>query len=81
MAYDRRERDPFPPVNVYYWGGLVLVQALLPGLAMTNAIRDTVMGDLVSGTARAAEALLVAVAIAAGVGSVLSLYISLGGVI
>ena len=32
MAYDRRERDPFPPVNVYYWGGLVLVQALLPGL-------------------------------------------------
>ena len=57
------------------------MQALLPGLAMTNAIRDTVMGDLVSGTARAAEALLVAVAIAAGVGSVLSLYISLGGVI
>lgn len=32
MAYDRRERDPFPPVNVYYWGGLILVQALLPGL-------------------------------------------------
>lgn len=32
MAYDRRERDPFPPVNIYYWGGLVLVQALLPGL-------------------------------------------------
>ncbi|WP_446423832.1 Hsp20/alpha crystallin family protein [Mailhella sp.] len=32
MAYDRRERDPFPPVNVYHWGGLVLVQALLPGL-------------------------------------------------
>ena len=32
MAYDRRERDPFPPVNIYYWGGLILVQALLPGL-------------------------------------------------
>ena len=32
MAYDRREREPFPPVNIYYWGGLVLVQALLPGL-------------------------------------------------
>ena len=32
MAYDRREREPFPPANIYYWGGLVLVQALLPGL-------------------------------------------------
>ena len=32
MAYDRREREPFPPVNIYYWGSLVLVQALLPGL-------------------------------------------------
>ena len=32
MAYDRREREPFPPVNIYHWGGLVLVQALLPGL-------------------------------------------------
>ena len=57
------------------------MQSLLPGLAMTNAIRDTVTGDLVSGTARAAEALLVAVAIAAGVGVVLSLYIGMGGVI
>ena len=32
MAYDWREREPFPPVNIYYWGGRVLVQALLPGL-------------------------------------------------
>lgn len=31
-AYDRREQDPFPPVNVYYWGRFVLVQALLPGV-------------------------------------------------
>lgn len=36
MAYDRRERDPFPPVNVYYWGRLVLVQALLPGLQASD---------------------------------------------
>lgn len=36
MAYDRRERDPFPPVNVYYWGSLVLVQALLPGLGTAD---------------------------------------------
>ena len=33
MAYDRREREPFPPVNIYYWGSVILVQALLPGLS------------------------------------------------
>ncbi|MBR3880958.1 MAG: Hsp20/alpha crystallin family protein [Mailhella sp.] len=36
MAYDRRERDPFPPVNIYYWGHLVLIQALLPGLQTSD---------------------------------------------
>lgn len=41
---------------------------LLPGLAMTNAIRDTIRGDLISGIARATEALLVASSLAAGVG-------------
>ncbi len=53
---------------------------LLPGLAMTNAIRDTMRGDLVSGVARAAEALLVAVALAAGVGVVLGAQNFLAGV-
>lgn len=57
-------------------GGII---PLLPGLAMTNAIRDTMTGDLVSGTARFAEVLLTAVAIAGGVGAVLTLYIMLGG--
>lgn len=47
---------------------------LLPGIAMTNAIRDTLRGDLVSGVARAAEALLVAVSLVFGVGVVLKLY-------
>ena len=41
--------------------------------AEANAIRDTINGDLVSGSARALEALLACVAIAAGVGVVLSL--------
>ena len=36
MAYDRREREPFPPVNVYHWGSLVLVQALLPGIELDD---------------------------------------------
>ena len=40
---------------------------LLPGMAMTNAVRDTIRGDLLSGVTRGVEALLVAVLLAAGV--------------
>lgn len=47
------------------------IMPLLPGLAMTNAIRDTIRGDLISGIARAAEALLVASSLAAGAGAVI----------
>jgi len=54
---------------------------LLPGLSLTNAIRDTVMGDIVSGTSRLTEALLIAISLAGSVGSVLAIYIGLGGVI
>lgn len=46
------------------------IMPLLPGLAMTNAIRDTIRGDLISGIARATEALLVASSLAAGAGLV-----------
>lgn len=46
---------------------------LVPGLAITNATRDTVSGDLVSGMARAMEALLTAVAIALGSGIIFML--------
>ena len=47
------------------------MKPLLPGLAMTNAIRDTIRGDLISGMTRAAEALLVATSLAAGAGIVI----------
>lgn len=47
---------------------------LLPGISMTNAIRDTIRGDLVSGVARGAEALLVALSLAFGVGVMLRLF-------
>jgi uncharacterized membrane protein YjjP (DUF1212 family) len=43
------------------------IMPLLPGLAMTNAIRDTMRGDLIAGMARTTDALLSAVLIAAGV--------------
>jgi len=52
-------------------GALML---LVPGLAITNAIRDTILGDILSGTARAVVAFLVAVAIAVGAGVVLKFW-------
>lgn len=51
---------------------------LLPGLAMTNAIRDTIRGDLISGIARATEVLLVASSLAAGAGIVFYFAYTLG---
>lgn len=53
------------------------VMLLVPGLAITNAIRDTIHGDLLAGITRAIEAFLIAVSIAVGTGSVLSFWISL----
>lgn len=55
------------------------IMLLVPGLAITNAIRDTVAGDLVSGLARGAEAFLTAIAVAVGTGVVLSFWINLFG--
>ena len=52
------------------------IMLLVPGLAITNAIRDTVSGDLLSGMSRTIEAFLVAVAIALGSGAIFML---LGG--
>lgn len=55
------------------------IMPLLPGLPMTNAIRDTINGDLISGISRLGEVLLIAVCLASGAGIVISGYYSLGG--
>lgn len=52
------------------------IMLLVPGLAITNAIRDTIAGDLVSGIARGLEAFLTALAVAVGTGVVLNFFIS-----
>ncbi|MBR4081638.1 MAG: threonine/serine exporter family protein [Clostridia bacterium] len=52
---------------------------LLPGLAMTNAIQDTLRGDMVSGVAHAMQALLTAALVAAGVLMAVSLFSLMGG--
>lgn len=47
---------------------------LVPGLAITNAIRDVVSGDLISGIIRALEAIIVALGIALGSAFILKLF-------
>ena len=52
---------------------------LVPGLAITNAIRDTLYGDYLSGLARALEACLTAIVIAGGASLVIRGYELLAG--
>lgn len=44
------------------------IMPMVPGVAITNAVRDTLLGDYISGAARILEAFLKAAAIALGVG-------------
>ncbi|MEI6858069.1 threonine/serine exporter family protein [Psychrilyobacter sp.] len=55
-------------------GALML---LVPGIALTNGIRDIIAGDYMTGMARGTEAFLVATSLAVGTGAAISL--SLGG--
>lgn len=50
------------------------IMTLVPGVAITNAIRDTISGDFVSGMSRGMEAIITALSIALGVGVVLKIY-------
>jgi uncharacterized membrane protein YjjP (DUF1212 family) len=50
------------------------IMPLVPGVAITNAIRDTLYGDYLSGLSRATEAFIVAISIALGVGLGLSVF-------
>jgi len=58
------------------------IMLLVPGLIITNAIRDTIAGDFLSGITKASEAFLIAVSIAVGTGAILSIFINkLNGII
>ena len=57
------------------------IMILVPGLAITNAIRDTIAGDYLAGITKASEAFMVAIAIAVGTGGVISFWLKvLGGI-
>ncbi|MDO4517696.1 MAG: threonine/serine exporter family protein [Bacillota bacterium] len=55
------------------------VMLFVPGIAITNAIRDFLSGDLLAGLARLTEAALIGVSIAAGAGIVIEIWNALGG--
>ncbi|HZK86098.1 MAG TPA: threonine/serine exporter family protein [Desulfosporosinus sp.] len=57
------------------------IMVLAPGLSITTSVRDALFGDLVSASIRGVEAFGVALSIASGVGSALTLYMWIGGTI
>lgn len=55
------------------------IMLLVPGLAITNALRDTINGDLVSSVTRTVEAVFIAIAIAVGTGMIFKIWFGLFG--
>lgn len=51
------------------------IMVLVPGVSITNAMRDTLSGDFVSGLTRLMEAVVIALAIVFGVGIILNFYV------
>jgi len=52
---------------------------LVPGVGLTNAIRDILEGDFLSGSGRIFDAVIIAVALATGVGFVIGIWIKIFG--
>lgn len=57
--------------------GTIMIFA--PGAAITNALRDFLRGDMLSGVSRGTEAIAIAIALATGAGFVLKIWHSIGG--
>ncbi|OON91050.1 MAG: hypothetical protein ATN32_02725 [Candidatus Epulonipiscium fishelsonii] len=57
------------------------IMSLVPGVAFTNAIRDTMGDELISGMIKGIEALSTAIVIAVGIGIPINITIILGGLI
>ena len=53
-------------------GSLML---LVPGMALTNAVRDVINGDLMAGMARGLEAFFIAASLAVGSGIILAIFL------
>lgn len=55
------------------------IMPLVPGVGLTNSIRDILEGDFLSGSGRIFDAMIIGVAVATGVGTVLKVWIQLFG--
>ena len=55
------------------------IMSLVPGVAITNIMRDIIAGDVITGTTKLAEVLLTALAIAVGIALAMSTVIFFGG--
>lgn len=53
---------------------------MVPGISFTNAIRDLIAGDFVSGLSRGAEAILIGATLAVGSGFTIYILVEFGGV-
>lgn len=56
------------------------IMLFVPGVAITNSIRDFLSGDMLAGLTRMVEAILTAVSLAAGAGIVLKFWTMFGGI-
>ncbi|NLY09884.1 MAG: threonine/serine exporter family protein [Tissierellia bacterium] len=54
------------------------IMPLVPGVAITNAVRDTLGGDYISGLSKFTEAIFIAFGIVLGVGTILAVYLTGG---
>lgn len=68
------------PINVDVDIAIIgALMTMVPGVAITNAVRDSMCGDYVSGMSRAVDAIVIALSIALGVGIAIKLaYVTLG---
>lgn len=57
------------------------IMPLLCGVMFVKGVRDLILGDLISGLARVADACLNSIAVASGVGIVLDMWIKSGGIL
>lgn len=55
------------------------IMSLVPGVAITNIMRDIIAGDVITGTTKLAEVLLIALAIAVGIALAMSTVMFFGG--
>lgn len=59
---------------------IAVLMNLFPGLILANALRDVMAGDILSGMSRTTEAILIAIAIAVGSGTIVAISMNwLGG--